>query len=92
MIIGPTSGKVTLTKELDREDPAFDECGLINVVIQAKEDPKGELWKEAGNSSPKIAYLFDKLYIKCAFKVFYILLLTSVKLLCFKTMSHKIRD
>ena len=42
VIIDPTSGKVTLTKELDREDPAFDEGGFINVVIQAKEDPKGE--------------------------------------------------
>ena len=45
VVIDPTSGKVTLTKELDREDPAFDEGGFINIVIQAKEDPKGENWK-----------------------------------------------
>ncbi|KAF0299162.1 Cadherin-23 [Amphibalanus amphitrite] len=41
-MVDPTTGKVTLKKDLDREDPDLIDRGFINVVLQARESPKSD--------------------------------------------------
>ncbi|XP_043247124.1 protocadherin Fat 1-like [Amphibalanus amphitrite] len=41
-MVDPTTGKVTLKKKLDREDPDLIDRGFINVVLQARESPKND--------------------------------------------------